>query len=222
MGEIIARAARWQLVPLGDSALLVRSDGATVDTAVLLAVADALELVPAADGVLGCTLGLDTLLVRYDPLRVEVAALRRRLRSLLRSCAAAPAPMARVVEVPVRYGGDYGPDLGDVARAAGLSVEQAIALHCGGDYRVLMIGFAPGFPYIGGLPGPLRLPRRAVPRTRVLAGSVAIAEDMVGVYPQTSPGGWHLIGRTDLRLFDPLADPPALLRPGDRVRFTAE
>ncbi|MBC8077816.1 MAG: 5-oxoprolinase subunit PxpB [Chloroflexales bacterium] len=219
MGEIIARATRWQLVPLGDSALLVRGYGAAADRPVLLAVANALEQGPAVVGVLGCTLGIDTLLVRYDPLRVEVAALRRRLRSLLRRCAAAPALVARVVEVPVRYGGDYGPDMRDVARAAGLSVPQTIALHCGGDYRVLMIGFAPGFPYIGGLPAPLRLPRRAVPRTRVLAGSVAIAEDMVGVYPQDSPGGWHLIGRTDLRLFDPLADHPALLRPGDRVRF---
>ena len=189
---------------------------------ILIALADALEQAGPADGVLGCTIGLDTLLIRYDPLRVQVAALRRRLRALLRSCAAAPPPTPRTIEVPVRYGGEYGQDLAGVARATGLSTDQVIALHCAGDYRVLMIGFAPGFPYIGGLPAPLRLPRRAVPRTRVPAGSVAIAEAMVGIYPQASPGGWHLIGHAALRLFDPHAEPPALFRPGDKVRFIRE
>jgi KipI family sensor histidine kinase inhibitor len=218
MAEIIAPSARWRIAPLGDGGLLI--GGAASDTPMLLAVAEALEQ-SAPAGVLGCTLGLDTLLIRYDPLVVEVAALRRRLRALLRRSASAVAPTPRLVEVPVRFGGDAGPDLEEVARAAGIGPVDVVALLCGGDYRVLMIGFAPGFPYIGGLPAPLRLPRRAVPRTRVLAGSVAIAEDMVGIYPQASPGGWHLVGRTGLRLFDPLADPPALLRPGDVVRFVS-
>lgn len=221
MNAIIAPSTRWEIVPLGDGALLV-GGGAAGDMPVLFAAAEALDGERAIEGVTGCTLGLDTLLIRYDPLRVEAAALRRRLRALLRRSAAAAAPTPRVVEVPVRYGGDGGPDLEDVAHATGLSVEQVIALHRAADYRVLMIGFAPGFPYIGGLPAALRLPRRAVPRTRVLAGSVAIAEDMVGIYPQHSPGGWHVIGRTSLRLFDPLADPPALFSPGDRVRFIPE
>jgi KipI family sensor histidine kinase inhibitor len=124
-----------------------------------------------------------------------------------------PAPE---VVIPVRYD---GPDLAAVAAAAGLSAEQVVMLHSGAAYEVAFCGFAPGFGYLTGLPEPLRLPRRATPRTTVPAGSVAIAAGYAAVYPGPSPGGWHLLGVTELILFEPDRDPPALLAPGVRVRF---
>jgi inhibitor of KinA len=127
----------------------------------------------------------------------------------------------RLVEIPVCYGGELGPDLGTVAERAGLGADDAAALHAGADYLVYAIGFTPGFPYLGGLPAALHAPRRATPRPRVAAGSVGIGGAQTGVYPQASPGGWQIIGRTPLALFRPAERPAALLRPGDRVRFRA-
>jgi inhibitor of KinA len=124
-----------------------------------------------------------------------------------------------VIEIAVRYGGADGPDLLDVALQLDLTPDQVVALHTGQPYRVVMLGFAPGFPYIGPLPAALMLPRRATPRTAVPAGSVAIAAGMTGVYPQRLPGGWHLIGRTYAVLFDPHRSPPSLLQAGDQVQF---
>lgn len=123
------------------------------------------------------------------------------------------------IEIPVRYGGEDGPDLEAVAEAAGLSPSAVIGAHSSGDYRVLFLGFAPGFGYLGPLPEALVLPRRPSPRVRVPAGSVAIAGPHAAIYPIESPGGWHLIGRTAIRLWDPDRDPPALLEPGRLVRF---
>jgi inhibitor of KinA len=142
-----------------------------------------------------------------------------------RECASGAAVdenhLRRLVEIPVRYGGADGPDLGYIAETAGLSEADVVALHTAGPMPVLMIGFMPGFPYIGGLPPRLRVPRRAEPRTAVPVGSVALANDQTGIYPSRAPGGWHLIGRTEAALFDPLCVPPALLAPGDLVRFVA-
>ena len=126
---------------------------------------------------------------------------------------------AGIIEIPVSYGGDSGPDLDDVAAHAGLMREAVVELHSGAEYRVAMLGFTPGFAYLLGLPDVLHMPRRATPRTRVPAGSVAIGGAQTGVYPRETPGGWHLIGRTPLNLFDPARDPPALLKPGMRIRF---
>jgi KipI family sensor histidine kinase inhibitor len=131
-----------------------------------------------------------------------------------------PADEGRLVEIPVRYGGADGPDLDDVARVTSLRPDDVVAMHAGCEYRVYMIGFAPGFPYLAGLPRRLAMPRRAVPRTHVPAGSVGIAGGQTGIYPLATPGGWQIIGRTDVQLFRPSADPPTLLRLGDRVRFT--
>ncbi len=124
-----------------------------------------------------------------------------------------------VVDIPVRYGGEYGPDLPEVADRLQLSEKEVIRLHSETVYTVFMIGFLPGFPYLGLLTRALELPRRDTPRLRVPAGSVAIAGQQTGIYPQASPGGWHLIGRTDVRLFDASQQPPALLQPGMKVRF---
>lgn len=125
----------------------------------------------------------------------------------------------RTIDVPICYGGEMGRDLEDVAAQRGLSVEQVIDLHLQSLHRVYMLGFAPGFPFIGGLDPALVMPRRASPRTRIPPGSVGIARDQTCIYPLETPGGWNLIGRTPVRLFDPSTNPPCLLAPGDRVRF---
>lgn len=126
---------------------------------------------------------------------------------------------AAVLEVPVCYGGEFGPDLADVAAHAGLAAEDVIERHLTGDYRVAMLGFAPGFPYLLGLDPRLATPRLDTPRTRVPAGSVGIGGAQAGIYPREGPGGWRLLGRTPLALFDPVRAPPSLLEPGHRVRF---
>jgi KipI family sensor histidine kinase inhibitor len=126
---------------------------------------------------------------------------------------------ARLVEIPVCYGGECGPDIDAVAEHARLSRDAVAARHAAAEYTVAMLGFAPGFPYLLGLDAALQVPRRATPRTRVPPGSVAIGGAQTGIYPRELPGGWHLIGRTPLVLFDPQREPPCLLAPGDRVRF---
>ncbi|ATG00295.1 allophanate hydrolase subunit 1 [Lelliottia amnigena] len=128
-------------------------------------------------------------------------------------------PESRFIEIPVVYGGAGGPDLGEVARHAGLSEKQVVELHSSIDYVVWFLGFQPGFPYLGGLPEQLATPRRAEPRLQVPAGSVGIGGAQTGIYPLVSPGGWQLIGHTPLPLFDSKRDEPVLLRPGDTVRF---
>ena len=132
---------------------------------------------------------------------------------------AAGAGTARVVEIPVTYGGEAGPDLAAAAAELGLSPQALAQRHAAGDYTVAMVGFAPGFPYLLGLDPALALPRLDTPRTHVPAGSVGIGGAQTGIYPRESPGGWRLIGRTDCVLFDAQRTPPALLAPGDRVRF---
>jgi KipI family sensor histidine kinase inhibitor len=131
------------------------------------------------------------------------------------------ADAAREVEIAVHYGGSDGPDLGDVARHAGLDIQGVIARHSAGRYTVAMLGFAPGFPYLIGLDPALAMSRMDTPRTRVEAGSVGIGGAQTGIYPQPGPGGWRIIGRTRQVLFDATRDPPALLAPGDHVRFVA-
>ncbi|SDP16959.1 5-oxoprolinase subunit PxpB [Pseudomonas jinjuensis] len=162
--------------------------------------------------------GWTTLLLHYDLLRIDLPTLQQRVQSLLADWESdsAPSEAGRLHEIPIWYCGE---DLPEVAAACGLSVAQVIDLHAGREYRVGAIGFAPGFAYLGALDERLALPRRATPRTHVPAGSLAIAERQTAVYPQASPGGWHLIGRTPRRLFDPAAEPPCPLALGDRVRF---
>ncbi|PTA93431.1 hypothetical protein CWM66_05245 [Kosakonia sp. H7A] len=128
-------------------------------------------------------------------------------------------PESRAIEIPVLYGGDAGPDLGRVAEHCRMSEKQVVELHASVDYVVWFIGFQPGFPYLGALPEALATPRRAEPRVRVAAGSVGIGGAQTGIYPLETPGGWNLIGRTDLALFNPRLAEPSLLRPGDTLRF---
>lgn len=173
-----------------------------------------LDLVPAYAS-LALVLDADAFTPEDDPLAIARAWVATRLD-------APPAPAriaAAAVAVPVCYGGEFGPDLTAVAAATGLHADEVVARHSGGDYRVAMLGFAPGFPYLLGLDPALALPRLATPRRRVPAGSVGIGGAQTGIYPRESPGGWHLLGRTPLGLFDASRDPPARLAPGDRVRF---
>jgi KipI family sensor histidine kinase inhibitor len=163
-----------------------------------------------------------SLLVVFDPLRLPRGRLEARVLALAAEVEGLrAAPPRRVVEVPVCYGGDLGPDLEDVARATALPPEEVIARHAAPVYRVFLLGFTPGFPYLGGMDGRLACPRLPSPRLRVPAGSVAIAGAQTGVYPVESPGGWRLLGRTPLRLFDPTPGvrSPFLLAPGDGLRF---
>ncbi|MCL5950932.1 MAG: 5-oxoprolinase subunit PxpB [Chloroflexi bacterium] len=160
-----------------------------------------------------------SLLVCFDPHRASLPEMREFLQQILRSPQTSLAPAERLVEIPTRYGGAYGPDLPFIGEKSGLSEAEVIRLHASVTYRVYLIGFAPGFAYLGSVPVAIAAPRLDTPRTRVPAGSVGIAGRQTGIYPMETPGGWRLIGRTDERLFDPTADPPSLLRPGDRVRF---
>jgi KipI family sensor histidine kinase inhibitor len=162
-----------------------------------------------------------SVLLPFDPLVLDEAAVREMIAVALDTAGGSgtPANCADVVSVPVRYGGPDGPDLADVAARTGHSEADVVRLHAAVEYRVFCVGFVPGFPYLGLVPEELALPRRATPRLRVPAGSVAIAGRQTGIYPAETPGGWHLIGRTDLPVWDPRREPPALLEPGARVRF---
>ena len=159
-----------------------------------------------------------SLMVHYDPLATDSASLIGAIGNLLDS-GSGETRQSRLWRIPACYAISHAPDLEDVARRAGLSTEEVIRLHCSTRYHVYMIGFVPGFPYMGDLPPALVLPRRADPRTRVPPGSIAIATGMTAIYPLESPGGWHLIGTTPVRLFDLRWPRPALLAPGDAVQF---
>lgn len=212
-----------RILPAGDSALLAVLDGAvgpaTSERVHALAAAVTL-LAVRLPGVGAPVPGHASVLVPFEPLRVgeeAVTALIREASGVRGAPAAAEEPPP--LEVPVRYGGEDGPDLAAVAAATGLASDAVIALHAGTIYTVLIVGFTPGFAYLGNLPPALELPRRATPRTAVPAGSVAIAARQTAVYPAATPGGWHLIGRTPLVAWDPAATPPTPFRPGRRVRF---
>ena len=159
--------------------------------------------------------------VYFDPLRTTARTLLRSLRAVTMNTAPAPSRPSITHIIPVWYGSAAGPDLPDVARQAGLTPEEAGELHASVTYRVCMLGFSPGFPYLSTVPAPLAAPRLPTPRKYVAAGSVGIAGTQTGVYPQASPGGWRIIGRTPVVLFDLHRPKPFLLAPGDQVRFVA-
>lgn len=160
-----------------------------------------------------------TLALYYDPEKITWHALIDLLRRCARRLETEPVPQAHVVEIPVCYGGVFGPDLEAVAVLAGLEVEEVIRLHCAGYYRIYAIGFTPGFCYLGGLDPRIHTPRLNTPRVLVPAGSVGIAGGQTGVYPLAGPGGWQLIGRTPQRLFTPDRSPPVPYQPGDTICF---
>jgi inhibitor of KinA len=175
-----------------------------------------------ARGVRDVAPGYSTIGVHYDPLQTDLAALEQAIQSEFEAIATLEEPEQRpVLDIPVSYGGTHGPDLDAVAAFAGCSADEVIARHSGRIYRVYMLGFVPGFAYMGRVDPSIAAPRHRVPRERVPAGAVGIAGMQTGVYPVESPGGWQLIGHTDAVMFDPDRDRPSLLAAGDLVRFVA-
>ncbi|MCK9538577.1 5-oxoprolinase subunit PxpB [Dokdonella sp.] len=214
--------------PLGESVLLLRF-GTGIDTALNARVHAAVAQLRQAGlaGVRELVPAYASLALHYAPAAWSDGQTPawRRLAGAVRAILATPdvrsTAAPRSIDIPVCYGGAHGPDLDALARQAGLAPSQVIARHLAPDYQVAMLGFAPGFPYLLGLDPALHAPRRADPRVRVPAGSVAIGGAQTGIYPAELPGGWQLIGRTPLRLFDPAREPACLLGAGDRVRFLA-
>jgi KipI family sensor histidine kinase inhibitor len=160
-----------------------------------------------------------SLLVIYNPVIVSIKDLRKRLKEIEEGLQQTPLPEPKLTRIPVVYGGIYGPDLEEVAKYHQISPKQVIELHCSKSYLIYMIGFMPGYPYMGELPQALVTPRLKTPRLVVPKGSVAIAQKQTGIYSMESPGGWHILGRTPVELFDPEKDPPALLQMGDFAQF---
>jgi inhibitor of KinA len=223
-----------EVTPLGDCAVLIRltEDFEADPKGALEKVLTAQQALAAAKipGVIELAPAYTTVTLFYDPARaIETGAsvedifawFERRIReaiSNVENVSAEPIPTT-AIEVPVCYSSEFAFDLDDVARRAGLGPNAVVDLHSGAEYRVHCIGFTPGFPFLGGMPLQIATPRRETPRKEVPAGSVGIGGRQTGIYPVKSPGGWNIIGRTPLRLFDPQKNPPALLRAGDRVRF---
>ncbi|HSE76974.1 MAG TPA: 5-oxoprolinase subunit PxpB [Alphaproteobacteria bacterium] len=203
----------------GDTALIVEFAD-TIDRAASARIVRLAAVIEAArlPGVIEVVPTIRSLMVVYDPTRTRRGELESKIGALESAPDAAGTPVRRWT-IPVSYAEEDAPDLADVAAETRLSRDEAIARHAGVTYHVYMLGFLPGFAYMGDLDAALRLPRRRNPRTRVPAGSIAIAQQLTAIYPAESPGGWHLIGRTPVRFFDPGATPPALLAPGDQVRF---
>ena len=207
---------------MGDRSLLVEL-GEEISPGINGLVQDLLQRLEAAaiPGIRELAPAYRSLLVTYNPLVISPAELRARISTITSDTRRFSATAAKLVTVPVIYGGAGGPDLDAVAAHLRIGVEEVIRLHTGTAYRVYMIGFMPGYPYMGELPAALAMPRRRTPRTRVPKGSVGIAQRQTGIYPVESPGGWQIIGWTPIELFDPHRDPPSLLNMGDTVKFKA-
>jgi KipI family sensor histidine kinase inhibitor len=213
------------LEPLGDQALLLRW-GDVADAEVNRCVHALAARLRAAHPpwLVDCVPAYASLAIFFDAAAVQGNDPLARIGAWIAASAEAAdvdtdEMQSRLVEIPVCYGGEHGPDLEDVAQACGLSAAQVVERHAAPDYLVAMLGFSPGFPYLLGLDAGLAVPRLATPRVRVPAGSVGIGGAQTGIYPDAGPGGWRLIGRTPQAMFDARRDPPARVLPGDRVRF---
>ena len=209
-----------RIVPAGDAAWLIELEN-RIDPAVnarAIAIAEAVRQARWT-AVRDVVTGYRSVAVYVDPLKADGDALREELRQLVLRTTSADATHEDVVTVPVCYGGEYGPDLAEVAAFAGCGESDVVALHTGIEYRVYMVGFVPGFPYMGTVDSRIAAPRRQTPRVRVPAGSVGIAGLQTGIYPRETPGGWNLIGRTPLKPFDLARTEPCAFRAGSRVRF---
>lgn len=206
--------------PLGDSALLVQLDD-KIDSAINQRVhaLNALLQTNSIAGIVETVPAYCTLLIHYDPLILTFDQVTHWVRDEMTQLADSFHRTPRRLEVPIRYGGASGLDLETVAAAKNISIADVIRIHSEREYTVYMMGFTPGFPYLGTLDERLSMPRMESPRTLVKAGSVAIAGSQTGIYPLDSPGGWHLIGWTPLKLFDPTRESPFLFAPGDVIKF---
>lgn len=207
-----------QFKPAGDSALVIIF-GDRIDEGInkkVHAVANAIEKA-SPDWLIEVVPTYTSIYVYYDPLKLSYQEVLDAIKPFLSAEPKEEKP--RIVEIPTVYGGEFGPDIEFVAQYNGLTIDDVIEIHSKPLYRVYMLGFTPGFAYLGGMDERIATPRLEKPRLKVSAGSVGIAGKQTGIYPIESPGGWRLIGRTPLRLFTPEKDPPTLLQPGDYVKF---
>lgn len=212
----------FRIVPAGDAAVIVEFEE-RIDPLInarAVAMADALRASPQG-GIRDIVPTFRSVAIYFDPLLIEHDRLLDRVRALAAVGPSRPGVATRPVRVPVRYGGAFGPDLADVARFAEATEDEVVQLHTSTMYRVFMLGFLPGFAYMGTVPSRIAAPRRSTPRTLVPAGSVAIAGPQTGIYPAATPGGWQIIGRTSLKPFDLERPGAALFAPGDAVQFYA-
>ncbi|ARI78404.1 5-oxoprolinase subunit PxpB [Halobacillus mangrovi] len=218
--------------PLGDQAVVIEL-GTTIDLSVHQCVKQVCEKLESidADWIVEYIPAFTTVTVVYDPVTIQKQITQsdllpyewacQQLKKRISRLKVKKSKKPRVVEIPVCYGGEFGPDLAYVAQKNGLSEQEVIDIHTNGDYLVYMIGFAPGFPYIGGMDERIAASRRDNPRLQIPAGSVGIAGKQTGVYPIETPGGWQLIGRTPKQLFQPENETPSLLQAGDKIKFTS-
>lgn len=208
--------------PLGDQGIQIVFSDQTESTVIrqirsLMNLLDDQNHLP----VIECVPAYTTLSIYYDAMKINYNEVVNQLRQLTSKLTEVDQMDCYVVEIPICYGGDYGPDLEDVASHSQLTNEEVISIHTSKPYLIFMLGFSPGFPYLGGMSEKIATPRLSTPRTRVPGGSVGIAGGQTGVYPMESPGGWRIIGRTPLRLYDPDAKQPILLQAGDYIRFVS-
>ncbi len=205
--------------PASDSSLLVRlGDDISIDVHKRVARLTHLLHGHVLKGIRNIHPAYNSILVSFDPLQTDHASVEKSVRELIEQVTTHENE-DRIIEIPTCYGDEFGPDLNEVSTHSRQSPEDVIRIHASVEYVVYFLGFSPGFPYLGGMPSQIAIPRLSIPRTSVPAGSVAIGGSQTGIYPVASPGGWRLIGRTPLRLFDPLKDPPTLLQIGNRVKF---
>lgn len=160
-----------------------------------------------------------SLMIHYNPLKVDYYELLNSLKKIEKNLDNIVLPAPEVIEIPTLYGGDWGPDIEYIARYNNITVEEVVEIHTSKEYLIFMLGFTPGFPYLGGMDKRIAVPRLQTPRTRIPGGSVGIAGEQTGIYPVSSPGGWQLIGKTPVKLFDPIKEKPILLKSGNYIKF---
>ena len=204
----------------GDSSVLIVF-GDTISTEINQRISATVKLIKEQriEGIVDMIPAFASLLINYNPLVINYDTIRRRLERILRMDTRAEAAAKRVFEIPVCYGGEFGPDLGDIAENAGLTPEEVVEIHTSRDYLIYMLGFLPGFCYLGGLDERIHTPRLSSPRLRIPAGSVGIGGSQTGIYPMDSPGGGRLMGMTPVKTYDPQRETPILVQAGEYIRF---
>ncbi len=211
-----------KVVSEGDSSLLIEFEQ-VISPEVNQRIAACMKLIRAQqiEGIVDMIPTYCSLLVNYNPMVISYRDLYKRLEAIVKMDVKLDAGNKKVWEIPVLYGGEYGPDLGTIASHAGLSEEEVVSIHTGTDYLIYMLGFLPGFTYLGGLDPRIHTPRLANPRVKIPAGAVGIGGSQTGIYPMDSPGGWQLMGLTPVKTYDPLREKPILVEAGDYIRFVS-
>lgn len=209
-----------KFVPAGDSAMLINF-GDCISPEINQKITLVIKLMKEQhiEGVVDIIPAFCSLLINYDLRIINYDLLEKRMRQLVKIEMTGEAVTKRIVEIPVCYGGEYGPDIENVANKAGISIEEVIRIHTSKDYLIYMLGFMPGFCFLGGLEEKIHTPRLANPRIKIRAGSVGIGGAQTGIYPLDSPGGWQLLGLTPVKVYDPDREIPILYQAGDYVRF---